>query len=66
MIAFDEWYRNSGTAWSFPTKSRNEDKFRLGWRKALEWAKDQGPDVGAAIIFELENNYENRKKNHNN
>lgn len=37
MSEFDKWYKNSGNAWSFPTYSTNEPKFKVGWRAALEW-----------------------------
>ncbi len=53
MKAFGEWYKNSGTAWSFPTKVRHEDVFKVAWKAALEWVRDElCPGNGMAYIRE--------------
>ena len=51
MKEFDAWYKNSGTAWSFPTKVRHEDVFKVAWKAALEWVYDKLTLEPNSLIF---------------
>lgn len=41
MQAFKDWYKNSGSAWSFSTEESktNEQKFKVAWLAAVKWCE---------------------------